>query len=546
MHDYITHLIRIITLVFVLASSTQVHSRSTSGQDSLLSVINNPVTTDSIRLTALDEMIVSYIPSQQMDSIIYYAKILLDLSRNLKDDQYTTVALNYLAVANKEKRNFREALNYSFQTIEHMLPNEDSTNLARIYYNIFLIFGAMHDYEQALIYNLKAQEHLPPDAPIRDINRILGQKATIYSQMGDYEKAIDLYAERLALAKTDTSVNAYITTIYLLFNSGHTHALAKRWQEALSFYEQSLTLSIENDYPGLQANIRNGITEVYLELGNHEKARLSLTNSKEILEDQNHNHLQLGSYHYLSGRLISKSDPTKAIDHLRKAIYLYDKTHAIRSKIDGLELLADILHNSGKTEEAFSIQKKMNFIKDSIADLDLEQKALALEYRNELGQREKEFLARLEAQSKESSLQLNHYLTIYNGLILLGFIATIFLFWYLKNRHREALLEAQIRKQQQLKLTTLGGIDIKNLAILEAPKLGKINDTDKQILECIHRNPLISNQEIADQVNRSLEGVSSSLRKMYRQYDIPPGKNRKLDLVETLIRLHEHKLAAQN
>jgi hypothetical protein len=59
----------------------------------------------------------------------------------------------------------------------------------------------------------------------------------------------------------------------------------------------------------------------------------------------------------------------------------------------------------------------------------------------------------------------------------------------------------------------------------------KLNETDWKILNIVFDNPVIVNKEIAEGVSLSVEGVSSSLRKMYRLFEIDNSKNKKMALV---------------
>ena len=58
-----------------------------------------------------------------------------------------------------------------------------------------------------------------------------------------------------------------------------------------------------------------------------------------------------------------------------------------------------------------------------------------------------------------------------------------------------------------------------------------LNTTDWNILKAIFTNPVITNKAIADEVSLSIEGVSSSLRRMYIKFDLEKSNNQKLALL---------------
>jgi predicted transcriptional regulator len=56
---------------------------------------------------------------------------------------------------------------------------------------------------------------------------------------------------------------------------------------------------------------------------------------------------------------------------------------------------------------------------------------------------------------------------------------------------------------------------------------GSINDSDWKILNALFDNPNTTNREIADQISLSIEGVKSSLKKMYMLFEITHSRENK-------------------
>jgi hypothetical protein len=68
----------------------------------------------------------------------------------------------------------------------------------------------------------------------------------------------------------------------------------------------------------------------------------------------------------------------------------------------------------------------------------------------------------------------------------------------------------------------------------------EINKTDWSVLNVLLENPLALNQEIADKVFLSIDGVGSSLRRMYEYFDIKETKYKKVSLILTVIKLSKN------
>ena len=69
-----------------------------------------------------------------------------------------------------------------------------------------------------------------------------------------------------------------------------------------------------------------------------------------------------------------------------------------------------------------------------------------------------------------------------------------------------------------------------------------LNDSDWNVLSLLCKNPTINNREISEQISLSFEGVRSSLKKMYRIFNIQnSSENQRIALVIQAIRISNTK-----
>ena len=59
----------------------------------------------------------------------------------------------------------------------------------------------------------------------------------------------------------------------------------------------------------------------------------------------------------------------------------------------------------------------------------------------------------------------------------------------------------------------------------------KLNETDWIVLAILLEDPTISNNDIADKANMSIDGIGSSLRRMYEYFEIKESKYKKFSLL---------------
>jgi DNA-binding MarR family transcriptional regulator len=63
-----------------------------------------------------------------------------------------------------------------------------------------------------------------------------------------------------------------------------------------------------------------------------------------------------------------------------------------------------------------------------------------------------------------------------------------------------------------------------------------LNETDWNVLNILLKEPDITNKEIAEKAFMSVDGIGSSLRRMYVYFDIKESKYKKISLIMTAIK----------
>ena len=135
-------------------------------------------------------------------------------------------------------------------------------------------------------------------------------------------------------------------------------------------------------------------------------------------------------------------------------------------------------------------------------------------------------------------------------LFFVIFSLSIFAFWfYFRNREKQHFLERekllkQIKslKKKLLTQSVAAPVGDKKILTLNKEKIEKainnrLGESSWMILNLIFNNPSIGNKEIAEEISLSLEGVSSSLRRMYQAFEINSSSNKKITLIMKATRL---------
>ncbi len=123
------------------------------------------------------------------------------------------------------------------------------------------------------------------------------------------------------------------------------------------------------------------------------------------------------------------------------------------------------------------------------------------------------------------------------GLVIIFIVACFFRRRYSNAKHERDLLLQQI-SDLKMRGVALSVSEPGNRKALELDKLkiekaieSKLGESAWMILNLIFEDPSISNKDIAENVSLSIEGVSSSLRRMYTIFDITTSSNKKIALI---------------
>lgn len=218
---------------------------------------------------------------------------------------------------------------------------------------------------------------------------------------------------------------------------------------------------------------------------------------------------------------------------------LYSKSDYLVYRLNNYEFLnyfnfyfdLDSIQFEVKEPNAIEVLSSLNTI--AIQNADLLEKKTNIIFMLQTGDEE----LFLEYLSEESIIKYDLYVI---ATLILFFLLLIL--WYLyrsfqlkkKNQIDSNYVIPQIIHENQV-------VELNRVSInkhLEKP----LNDTNWNILQCLAKNPFMKNSEIAIEVGRSIEGVSSSLRKMYLLFDIHVKGNKKLALLEQAIQWSEPSL----
>ena len=501
-----------------------------SQRDSLRQVYRNTKLVDSTRFTALEKLYTIYLykePKIILEDITYHRELAKEKNNKLEFFYAVFRKATILMMLNENDKalsQFNDAL-----VLANDLKREDliarlKGNRASLYRAKLMYPEAIRDLNEALaIYS-----DLKMDIEVSWIKQTL---AFFQIDIGSYDEAL----KNLKGIEYDTIYSDLIFKKTIIANNklviGKVYLKKEAYKDAQIYFESALKLFKEQDLSSKIAQCYRYLSQIHNKLKETDKAINYATFALELSkQNKDERSITIGLL-YLAEASFKKDIPTSiklSSDILSRNINNED--YEFKSRLYGL--LYKCYRSQKNSKLAFQMLELSSAYQDS---LDIKTKNLAT-FRELVKQDYEEQLF----QSKKFSKR-----RILNGSVLaIFFIFCVILYFKKKIKKNIIAKSALLDEIERIKSTT--SINQFNLVSakfkLDIEKIEqhidkKLNNTDRKVLFVLLQDPVISNKEIAEKVSLSIEGVGSSLRRMYVYFNTKESKYKKISLLLDAVKL---------
>ncbi len=487
---------------------------------------------DTVRFKALDDY--HHINNHsQPDSAIVALDYYYNLAKEKKATRHVFRALNRKANIFRLKGQFEESRDLYNQAADVAIKLESPVLQATITGNIGNIFLKQQNYQEATLYYSSALKVFQEQKNKKGEGRMLLSLGSVYMTIGHYDLALEYYEKSLPIYKNidpKESGNAII-----LMNIGWIHHETKMYVEAKDSFLRALEiLQIKNEKFYI-AGCYSSLAKIHHKLEQLDEANKYAEKSLVLNKELN---LESGIMESLL--IIAQLTYETNIDEATKkgevilARLTPTSTNSLKEKVYKL------LYKCYKTQNKLGLSLKMHefyTIYNDSTQLEKNNFAVAREVvKNDF--EVKLYETQLENEKAQTDLKLSQlkrtFAIITASALLIGIILFFFRKQALSNRKkRDALLE----ELEHLKKTNVSTIAV-NSGKFELDKDNielsldrKINQTDWTVLQILLEDPVIPNKEIAEKAFLSVDGIGSSLRRMYEYFEIKESKYKKISLL---------------
>lgn len=470
---------------------------------------------DTVRIMALHEVIKSQYIFSDPDSAFYFAQHQLDFARERGLKKYMALALNTQGVTFSIIGDYNNAFIHHNKSLQIREAIQDSGGIASSMINIGNVFFEQNDYENAIPYYKRGLEAAEAVGNKRGLAVTLNNLGIIAQEQENPEKAIHFFNESLLIKR---SLKDKFGVANTLGNIGGIYALMSEPEIAKGHYLRGLAIQEEiGDRRGMAGSLMN-IGTMYSVQGDTAVKHGNLDLSRELY--------------------------STSIDYGQRALSIAQEVGAVIEIRDAAWSLFKTFQHFGKYEQALSMHELYIEMRDSIENINQMRDVMQQEIASQYKKKETENRIGFTLQQKKDQHLYQQQLFSLIGLFAI-FVVLVGVYFRIRTIKRRTEMELLLQEIDSIKAKTsgegvvMGGIITSGPAEIDREKIqaaidGSINQSDWKILNALFQTPEISNREIAQRVSLSIDGVRSSLRKMYRLFDIDKSTTQNLRIALVL------------
>ena len=521
----------VLVCCFTLSSQTQ--------EDSLKNIWTNVNISDTLRFNAIREYYFKNTYSKP-DQVITLTEYHYQLAKEKSSVKQMASALNERSYAHYIKGDLNASIEALKQSISLFEKINDTKNLVVIQSNLGSIYNEQKEYLKAF-NSFNASLKIIRELKLKTSEaRILIEIAEIYSRLDEFDLAMEYLDESLTICVAKKiSKDNQIGTIFL--KKAEIYYKKKQYNQAIEYSKKAV-----NEFKN--TNNKFDLSECYVLLAKANKKllkkdlALTYTDKALAINYELDNNSKIIETQILKSYLLLDTKPAQARNLSEKSLQLLKPETSNKIKADLHKLLYECYKRSNQTNRALSMFEKHTVFKDSFQ---LEKNKILIIKETIKSEYEQKLQQNKAINEKENAIvKLTYTYRIYFVISIIIVLVILFVYAFrTKNIKTRKELDAllleinMLKRKEQLNIL----VDPSNFELnkekIQASINRKLNKTDWSVLNVLLQNPEASNKQIAEKVFLSIDGIGSSLRRMYQFFDLKQTKYKKVLLIKRAIEI---------
>ena len=518
-----------ILLLFLIIINT---SYAQVSGDSLRLIWENENQLDSIRFNALEEYyeINNQIkPDSTLTSLNYHFELANEKNATLQLYRATKRKGNI----HRLKGNYDIAMEAYTEAESLAKRLNDAILQAKIMGNMGNVFIYRQDYKQATEHFSKALK-LYQDLNNSDgESHMLTSLGSVFLILNNYDLALEYYEKSLSTLNKRGFEDR--STAIIFINMGWTNFEKELYQDAKTYYEKGLKILQVKNENFFIADCYSVLARIHLKLNQLEKAN-DYANKNLALNKELDIKSGIINAEITIAKIYFETDVDEALKRGKSILVNLPADTFKEFKRDLYELLYKCYKSQNKYDLSLKMYENYTVYNDSIQQEKNNFAVVSEAVKNDFEL--KVYENKLENENEKTALKVSQRkrtfaITIASTLL----IFCVVFYFRSKMKKDQAKRDVLLDEIEKLKNNADKGLIVdSNKFELVREKIEhsinrNLNETDWKVLNILLDDPVITNKEIAEKAFMSVDGIGSSLRRMYEYFEIKESKYKKISLL---------------
>ena len=469
---YINHKESFAAVALLLLMSWPVFSQN-ARIDSLKGIIETKAK-DTAMVSTLNTLSSELIGIGEASKSLKYSAKANDLATELNYTKGKAYALKWLGIGEFYQGNFAEVYKYLDESLENFEVIQDSTGIANILNNLGTVHYSQGNNVKAIDYylrSLRIAEKLKN--PLRIATALVNVAGVYAEDIRDYEKTMSYYNQAIPYLKilNDTGISKSV-----LLGTGQQYYKKGNYEDALKKFEEALPVTENSFYYAENLTL---IGQTLVKLGDIDKAMEYLDKANTVAIENNQQ-FEIVKVLIEKGDIYKKTNPKKAINVYKEAESLAKDMKLTYELKDIYEGISESYINKGDFKNGYQYQTKFLSQKDSIYNLETNDKIRGLQFNFDLEKKENQIgLLKKEAEIfelNEKRQKIVKYISFgLAGFILIIAIGLLNRYKYVRKTNR--VIEEEKDRSEKLLLNILPeetALELKQNGKVQAKKFSSV------------------------------------------------------------------------
>ena len=518
-----------ILLLFLIIINT---SYAQVSGDSLRLIWENENQLDSIRFNALDEYyeINNQIkPDSTLTSLNYHFELANEKNATLQLYRATKRKGNI----HRLKGNYDIAMEAYTEAESLAKRLNDAILQAKIMGNMGNVFIYRQDYKQATEHFSKALKLYQELNNSDGESHMLTSLGSVFLILNNYDLALEYYEKSLSTLNKRGFEDR--STAIIFINMGWTNFEKELYQDAKTYYEKGLKILQVKNEKFFIADCYSVLARIHLKLNQLEKAN-DYANKNLALNKELDIKSGIINAEITIAKIYFETDVDEALKRGKSILVNLPADTFKEFKRDLYELLYKCYKSQNKYDLSLKMYENYTVYNDSIQQEKNNFAVVSEAVKNDFEL--KVYENKLENENEKTALKVSQRkrtfaITIASTLL----IFCVVFYFRSKMKKDQAKRDVLLDEIEKLKNNADKGLIVdSNKFELVREKIEhsinrNLNETDWKVLNLLLDDPVITNKEIAEKAFMSVDGIGSSLRRMYEYFEIKESKYKKISLL---------------